>query len=76
MNWKDPSIDEPDYNKDYIVRMWFRDGTYVDAIDQWRPSYQIWCNQEKTDTCERTRYCEIPEFDGEPISTWAINHGY
>ena len=76
MNWKNPAIDEPEPNKDYLVRMWFRDGTYTDVVETWRPAYQIWCNQDKRDTCERTRYCEIPEFDGEPVSTWAINHEY
>ena len=76
MNWKNPAIDKPDSNKDYLVRIWLRDGTYYDVVEHWRSAYQIWCNQDKRDTCERTRYCEIPEFDGEPVSTWAINHEY
>ena len=65
MIWKNPMDEEPQSNKDYIVRFFFKDGSYVDKTDNWRPAYYIWCSQCKNENAGSTRYCEIPEFDSD-----------
>lgn len=67
MNWKNPAIEEPKSNKDYLVRLFFKDGSYINIVDNWRASYKIWCSQSKEDSCEKTRYCELPEYDNTDI---------